>query len=492
MNNSEHILSSPQKFFIRKSGYEIQMLCHFSSDSNIFIRFVEGNHLVYLLPASAPFEAWHTGKVIHEGWDDFAPFMTEEFATIGANHGSPFTFNISTVRHWYTEADIGKELVDDAGNKFVIIFINSLSSFTVHNVPKIVDGKIKFTKSITGSLYDGDTKLAVSSSKRCQMAQPAARQQTPHYRHNRYQLFADGKPLADNVITECHSADLRWDIDLCLPDAMLEHIARHPGKMITPTAPELPGAIHLDLTVNFQPNAAYTIASKVRFNRDFNGSVLFGLVQNYGAVGFDKQEKLVPKLKPYHQKTTHLYQFDIDLSEPWTMWFDDHVSHFFTPDDCVSPDDIPTDYVDLFGNNGTREFAVAIGYSKTTGITAKGSTTRGNINLFLPKSGKIYPYAFNRPNVTAGEEFELFAYRQLFAPSNSGIISYCHKEGDNYILVGICHTPGEETITLPAELANRSFECIDLTGNITLPAETSADAAIAVNAQTKGCFTLRF
>ena len=53
MNNSEHILSSPQKFFIRKSGYEIQMLCHFSSDSNIFIRFVEGNHLVYLLPASA-------------------------------------------------------------------------------------------------------------------------------------------------------------------------------------------------------------------------------------------------------------------------------------------------------------------------------------------------------------------------------------------------------------------------------------------------------
>ena len=79
MNNSEHILSSPQKFFIRKNGYEIQMLCHFSSDSNIFIRFVEGNHLVYLLPAGAPFEAWHTGKVIHEGWDDFAPFMTEEF-----------------------------------------------------------------------------------------------------------------------------------------------------------------------------------------------------------------------------------------------------------------------------------------------------------------------------------------------------------------------------------------------------------------------------
>lgn len=489
---TEHFLISPQKFLLRKSGYEIQMLCHFSDSENLFIRFVEGNHLVYLLPEDAPFEAWRSGKIIHEGWDDFAPFLTEEFGTIGANHGSPYTFTVSMVRHWFTEADIGKELIDDAGNKFIVIFINSLSAFTIHGVPRMVNGKIKFAKAISGPLYDNGTKLAVNSVKRGQMAQPCGRQLNPHYRHNCYQLSADGDPVEENVITECHSADLIWDIDLCRVDAMLEHIAKNPGRMISPTAPELESAIHLDLKINFQPNAAYTIASKFRFNRAFHGSVLFGLVQNYGAVGFDTQEKLVPKLKPYLQKDTHSYPFEIDLSEPWKMYFSDYVSHFFTPEDCVSPDDIPNDYVDIFGNNGQREFAVALGYSKTAGITARNSTERGPVNLFLPSSGKIYPYAFHRPKVDAGEEFELFAYRQLFKPSGSNIIYYCRQEEDHYIVNAICHAPGEECITLPPELADCSFECIDLSGTISLPEKVSADGLLAVNARSKGCFTLRF
>ena len=93
-------LSVPGKFLLRKCGREIQTLCRFSKDKNIFNRFLDGNNYSFFLPADADFENWQQGEVLHEGWDDIAPLMSKFYGTVGANHGSPFAYKVSMIRHW--------------------------------------------------------------------------------------------------------------------------------------------------------------------------------------------------------------------------------------------------------------------------------------------------------------------------------------------------------------------------------------------------------
>lgn len=491
--NSRNILQSSDKLLIRKSGYEIQMLSSFSAEKNIFTRFVEGNHLLYFLPKDAAFEDWRTGKLFHEGWDDFAPFILEEYSMIGANHGSPAAQRVIMTRHWYTEADIGRKLIDSAGNVFVIVAIESLSSFLIHSEVKMKNGKRFFERQVSAPLYDENVKLATTSITRIQMPQPAGRQLNPHYRHNRYQLQADGATVKDGEIVECSSAELLWDIDLCLPDALLDHISRHPGKAVSPTDPALKSGIHLDIKINFQPNTAYTVSTSGRYNQDFYGSVTFGLLQHYGTIGFDNQEKIVPKLKPYTLLSFRTSSFEVDLSKPWKMYFEDAVSRKFAAADCVDPNDPPTNYIDLFGSGGNREFGIALGYSPTRGITAKNSGRRGDINCVLPQTGKIYPYAINQRSASEGETFELFSYRQYFVPGNSDTISYTHRESDGVCAYIYCFAPGEKTITLPPEFANRDFEVIDGTGKINFPNgnTVSSNGEVVFNAETVSSVTIR-
>ena len=93
----EHFLSSPDKIIIRKHRLELQILSRFSATHNIFTRFREANHWSCFLPVDKPFEAWEEGELFHEGWDDFAPFATQEYGYIGGNHGSPYALRVVVV-----------------------------------------------------------------------------------------------------------------------------------------------------------------------------------------------------------------------------------------------------------------------------------------------------------------------------------------------------------------------------------------------------------
>ena len=490
----EHFLSSPDKIIIRKHRLELQILSRFSATHNIFTRFREANHWSCFLPVDKPFEAWEEGELFHEGWDDFAPFATQEYGYIGGNHGSPYALRVSMLRHWFDESDIGKVLRDDAGNRFVLLDVESSGNFIIHSEKSYSSDERFFRSSVSGSLYDGKRKLRTNSIKPIHMLQRNAVQLSPHDRYNRFELFVDGAPLPDDQICECSGAQLHWDIDLCPPEAQIEYLLAHPGKYVSPTAPELDAAINIDLKINFQPYSADVFNSKITFKRDFDLPLLYGLIQNYGAVGCSCQEKMIPKLKPFNYHSWFRAPEIIDLSRPWKVWKFPKTNCMLSREHCADPQEPPTEYIDFFGDGTTRKFAVVLGYSDSSGITAKNSTQRSDTVCCLPESGKIYPYALQRRSIRKGESFEINAYRQIFDPNASAATAaYGHDEADGYRFFAHYHSTCEDLLQLPRRLANRRFETVEQDGNISFPdGDTiAADGTLKVKVKDSGRFTLR-
>lgn len=486
-------LTDPEKLLLRKCGQEIQTLSAFTPEKNIFNRFVQGNNVSLFLPAETPFEAWQTGEVFHEGWDDFAPWMSDGYATVGANHGSPFTLKISMLRHWFFEKDMGKILTDETGKKFVLIGILSPSEFLIHSVPDYSSEPF-FTKEVKGGLYADGIKLDTAAITPIQLPSLPGVQLLPHYRFNAVELLADGQQVPEDTVIECSSARLHWDIDLCLPDALLEYIQKHPGKFVSQVSPEIQSTIHLDMVITFQAGCAYTVVCDGVFMRDVDTLLKFGLLQHYGTTGFDRHEKLIPKLKPFEFAYCTKEPEMIDLNRPYLLQGKPCSSRYFLKRDCLDPADPPRDYLDLFGRNGKRELGVAIGYSATRGITAKNSPDRGDFLLTLPYTGKIYPYAFYKEKVKEKDSFHLSAYRQYVDLSRTqAAASYGHFEEDGFIFRSFWHTSAEETFSFPKALAGKSFEIIEMSGDITLPpnGKIASDSTLNVTVHASGSLTLR-
>ena len=161
--------------------------------------FREGNHLWYFLPADTPFEEGFNGTLFHTGWDDFAPYLCRDHMTVGANHGSPFAFKVSMLRHWLDDSDIGRVLFDSAGNSFIITDIKNVSEFLIHSVPEKNGSKVTF-KTVCGALRLDGRKLD-AKIQQTQHSVRCAEQLAPHHRYNSTELLADGSTqLADGEI----------------------------------------------------------------------------------------------------------------------------------------------------------------------------------------------------------------------------------------------------------------------------------------------------
>ena len=485
-------LTTPGKFLLRKCGREIQTLCRFSKEKNIFNRFMDGNNFSLFLPADTDFENWHTGEVLHEGWDDLAPLMSKFYGTVGANHGSPFAYIVKTVRHWYTDRDIGRVLTDDAGNRFVIVEIHSLTEFIVHG--EAIPEQTPCFSALQGSLYDNGRKIASCEIKKRQLGHTRIDQLSPHYRFNQISLSADGKDVQENTIIECSYADLHWDVDLCLADALIEYIQAHPGKFTSTTDPDLRAAAHLEFDFRFQPDNVYTIDCKFKFLQDLCAEHRFGMIQHYGTVGFDRHEKLIPKLKPFELEYSTGEKTLADFNRPATMNGFIKANKYFFKADCLDPDDPPRRYIDIFSKDNRRQFGIALGYSETSGITAKNSANRGDMVFMLPVTNKIYPFAYFDYDTKAGTTFTLSAYRQYFNPAASNAAaSYGHYESDGYWFYACYDKAATDILQLPVELAGKSFEITEICGNITLPVsgKIDADGKLAISADADSSFTLR-
>lgn len=487
------ILTASDKFLIRKCGNEIQTLCRFNRNKNIFNRFVDGNNHSFFLSAETPFEQWETaGELFHEGWDDIAPLMSKFYGTVGANHGSPFAYSVTMIRHWYTDNDIGKVLTDDAGNRFILVQVVSLSNFIIHS--EVIPGQIPCFNHLQGALYDNGRKLNTTGIRKVQLGHARSDHLLSHYRFNQISLTVDGNAIPENRVIECSRAHLHWDIDLCLADALLEYIKVNPGRRVSTTAPELRAAAHLEFDFLFQIANVYTIDCKFEFLQDIHAEHRFGMIQHYGTIGFDRHEKLVPKLKPFELEYSTGKTVIADFNRPTVMESGIKANRYFYKADCLDPADPPLRYVDIFGNGEKRQFGVALGYSSTCGVTAKNSADRGDLVFMLPGTNKIYPFAYFGEFSPAGKKFTVSAYRQYFDPASSNAaVSYGHYETDGYWFYACYDTGTQDSLQLPEELADRNFEIVEISGDITLPASGKLDknAKLEISAAPGSSFTLK-
>lgn len=488
-----HKLTDPGKILLRKCGNEIQTLSSFSKTKNIFNRFVEGNNCSFFMDKDMPFEKWQDGELFHEGWDDFAPWMTAEYGTVGANHGSPFAYLVEfPQRHWFFETDIGKIFTDDAGNRFILVNISDGAAFVVHG--EAFPGEKPMFKTLQGDLYDNGKKLNAVSIKKIQLPYRAHKQLARHCRYNKITLTADGKTVPENSVIECSSAVLCWDMDICLADSLLEYIKAHPGRDVYPFADGIVPAIHQDMKITFQPASAYTVEADIRFLRDFNGMHRWGMLQHYGTIGFAAREKFIPKLKPFETVYGNGETVKLDFNRPALMTGAVAVNNRFRRADCLDPDDPPLRYMELYGDGNVRQLGVVLGFSPVCGATAKNSPDRGDYLLTLPVSNKVYPCVYASEYSPAGKTFYVSGYRQYFDPSASAAASFGHYEADGYWFYANYDRSAAEELELPKELAGAEFEIMEIEGDVTLPASGKADsnAALAVSVREHGVFALRF
>ena len=490
----EHRLESPERLLVRNAGREILVLSAFAPGKNILTRFLEGNQLCSFLPADRPLEEWRSGTLFHAGWDDLAPWSMGGYEMLGANHGSIFAFRVHLLRHWLFEEDIGRWFRDEAGHRFMLVAVEGLSDLVFHSECLRDGGKVRFHRAVRGALRGEDGRVIVPESvRRIQLPNAPGAGLSIHHRYNRVRLTADGEELRVGECRSCTEARLEWDLDLCPADALLDFLERRPGRYVAPNAPELQSMLHNRLVFTFAPHNVMFAEASVTFLRDIDHPVLYGLLQYWAAQYFKRQEKFVPKLKPFAFSDFYHASETIDLGRIYTVPEEPWVYRTFTDGDCVAPDDPPCRYYDFFGDGGRRELGVVLGYSVTDGHTRHGGMRRG-INLVLPLSGKIYPYAFSVPQVKKGDTCTLSAFRQFFVPPEQAEGAFFgHWKDGNYLFYADFAKPFRGAPVLPEKLAGKPFTVLETYGSVTLPVpeQVSPDGRLAVQTGAKSGFVLK-
>ena len=482
----KHFLSDREKILVQKRGHQICVLSRFNQEKNVFMVFREGNHLRYFLPAEAPFEDGFKGELFHTGWDDFAPYICRDLRTVGANHGSPFAFKISQLRHWLDDSDIGRELVDDAGNRFIITDIKNVSEYLIHSVPEKNGSRVVFN-TVSGSLYLDGRKINGKITQ-TQLSGRAAAQLAPHHRYNLVSFLADGKtPVADGEICECSSALLILDMDLCPPDALIDHIVKNPGKYTSPVDPALPALLNNLMHIEFQPDCAYTVDCHLTILQDRDDTMLYSLLQSYNETQPAVQKKFIPGVKPVEISGIDGSVFSAAPAEG--MIFSAGKYHrLLTQEDCVDQKRLPNAFIDLWGDGEKWLWGEVIGYSEKHGITRRGAENqRSHSVCLLPVTGKNYPYALYCPSFERGSKFHIAAYRQFFDPSQSfAVSSYGHRENGVYTHFANYLQFCDDIINLPDSCAGKKISVDENTCGAVLPETVPAGGAVPVKVNSGG------
>ncbi len=484
--DKKHFLVDREKIIIQKKGHQICVLSCFNQEKNVFTVFREGNHLRYFLPPAAPFEEGFNGTLFHTGWDDFAPYLCRDHMTIGANHGSPFTFKISMLRHWLDDSDIGKTLSDDEGNSFIITDIKNVSEFLIHSVPEKNGSKVTF-KTVCGSLYLDGRKLD-GKIQQTQHSVRCAEQLAPHHRYNSIELLADGRTkLADGEICECNSAVLLLDMDLCTAVALVDHIKNNPGKYTSPVSPELPALLNNRMLIEFQSSCAYTVNCRITVLQDCDDSMRYSLLQSYNETQPQVQKKFIPGVKPLAVTGNDGKTYLLNPAQGM-IYQQGKYRYMVTKDDCTNQGRLPNEFIDLWGDGEKFLWGEVIGYSNKYGITRRGAENqRSDVICSLPVSGKSYPYALYCPVLKKGNSYHIAAYRQFFDPGQSAAISsYGHREHGIYTHYCNYTSPCLDKIKLPGSCSGMKIKIEENTCGAVLIETVPADGVVPVEISGSG------
>ena len=481
----KHYLVDREKILIQKKGHQICILSCFNQENNVFTVFREGNHLRYFLPVDAPFEEGFNGRIFHTGWDDFAPYLCRDYMTIGANHGSPFAFKVSMLRHWLDDSDIGRILSDGDGNRFIITDIKNVSEFLIHSVPEKHESRVTF-KKVSGALYLDGRKID-GKVQQTQHSVRCAEQLAPHHRYNFVSLLADGKtPIPDGEICECSSAVLHLDMDLCPADALIDHIMAHPGQYTSPVSPELPALLNNLMRIEFQPSCAYTVECDITVLTDRDDSMRYSLLQSYNETQPEVQKKFIPGVNPLSVTGNDGKSYLLTPAQGM-IYQQGKYCRMITKEDCTAPGKLPNEFIDIWGDGEKFLWGEVIGYSNKYGITRRGAEDqRSDAVCSLPVSGKSYPYALYCPVLKKGSSYHIEAYRQFFDPQGAAISSYGHKEHGIYTHYCNYSAATGDKIKLPGSRAGMQISVEENSCGAVLPETVPDNSIISVDTSSGG------
>ena len=485
----KHYLVNPKKMIVHKIDNDIFILSNYSEKYNLAQRYIEGNELCYFVSKDTALEDMYQGRRVVQSWDNSGPmFFVPKHGIVGANHGSPFAFSVSMLRHWLFERHIGSVFTDDAGERFVLVQINNVCNFVIH--ADSYDSNRPFAEKVTGSLHLGDMVLTPEKVERMLLANAPSKQLSPHQRYNQVALLANGEEeILDGEYKECDYAVLKSDVDLILPDALLDYIKKNPGKYVAPTAKELEPAINLKFVTTFQHNNVRTIDCNMTVCKDIPESMRYGVIQFYNEILFEKHSRLVP----YAQNIV-IDNEEINLAKGYTFPSPFTVSYEYQKLDSPNQKRLPNRMIDTFGTTEEVELAVVLGYSETSGITKRGEEhLRGNTLMHLAKTTKMYPYAYLKEELKQGDTAFISCYQQYFLPDKSGVLAYSHRRRDGYfIYVDFPGKIDEYVLTLDVEFANKNLEIIECDSNCKLNSNIiSSCGEIIFNSQSQGSVVLR-
>jgi hypothetical protein len=486
---TKHYLTNPDKVLIHKDGLEIFILSNYSKKYNLAQRYIEGNELCYLVSKDTALEDMYQGRRVVQSWDNAGPwFLVPKHGIIGANHGSPFAFKVTMLRHWLFEKHIGSVFTDDAGEEFVLVEICNLSTFILHSNSSSPEHF--FASKVTGSLHLGNMVLTPEKVEPMLLGNAPGKQLSPHQRYNSVSLLADGKDeIFDGEYKECNFAVLNCNMDIIFPDALLDYLKSNPGKYVAPTAKELEPTINVKLTTTFQANSTRTIDCDMTILKDVPESMRYGVIQFYNEIAFEKHSRLVP----YAQKIT-VDNEEINLANGYTFPKDFAISCPYLKENSPNPKKLPNRMIDTFGTKEEIELAVVLGYSETSGITKRGNEDlRGEVLMQLAKTTKMYPYAYFMKDCKANDRAIISCYQQYFSCEDKDVLSYSHRRSDGYFIYVDFMEPKEEyEIELDAKFSNKALEVIECDPSCMLKNNiVSSSGKVSFRAKDKSSIVLK-
>ena len=483
-------VSAGESVTVFKDGLDFFVRSPFSETEDLIIHtFRYVNEKAYLVKRGTPIQDYSKGKVLHSAGDDYpATAPLGAYGTLGGNHGSAFTREVTIPGHGLTEKDAGNIITDNRKNPFVILKVLNKDSILIHPEGKPDTYAPRFIQHSRQPLYYKEKKLEFTSS--------VLRQLYPLNRITDWQLLADGKtPVPEKKEIKCRFVDFIFVHDVIDPYFVIQAFKkginkgsyppfgiRHAMQLANTPAlrkqyadyMKLPALVTYSNKFRFQPRGACVNYRSVLYHAKLshvgNLDVMF---MWSGAIANQKRQLFyVPKMKVLTLKDRETKKdITIDLTSGYPLPRKLNVSCYIPDKEALDPNDLPDRFIRVSGP-GPYHYGIALGYSLFTGYTAKANTSKERSTVYhIYRSHKMYPFGSKLKNVQPGKKTLTVTYRQYFNPQlePDATSFYCHYQENSLIVYLDFHKIlKNKTIKLPGAATGRKITVLEKTKELTL------------------------
>lgn len=476
---------SAEQITVYRDGNDLLVQSRWSEEKDLVIHVSRfANEASYLVRKDSDIRQYSKGERLHLGWDDYPAILFaggQGYGYLGGNHGSAFGVTVTLPEKSFSEKDIGTELTDESGNRYLIIQVPSPDRILIHPESKTgTPGRPKFPRLGKKKLFRNGVEL--------KYVKAAASQVYPMNRITRFEYLIDGKePLPEKKVVKCSFVDQIFEHDVIAPEGMLDLVRKNPGRKPSPEFSAvwnmvlmdrnpalrdyaaLPAAATIRNRYRYQPRGAVVNERNCTFHFSFHNvsqqDQMFGWSEGKIAKA-ELQEFYIPKTKTVQMRNmkdkTAVYHCDFSRVQllPRKM----NVSYTLKLSDSVDPEDPPDRFIRLSGN-GKREYGLALGMSLFAGHTAKANKgkDRSSLYYFYP-TGKLYPYSYILTSNEPGITLKTVSYKQYFNPQAEPDLTsfYCHRQVNSDVVYMDCHKPLKNKIlTLPESARGKKITVLE-------------------------------